>query len=139
MTPAPVSRWRLSADDAVTLAEGDVIVPGEDSVLVTFKAPPLLAAGTLVVLMKLLRHDWPWTHWRELLLLGLLSTSVPQERNTEATAWLFSLIGNDDRENVVRTFQMGMPAPVFEGVKALIRQTIGDDWAELVRRIPGLE
>lgn len=72
-------------------------------------------------------------------LLGLLSTSVPQERNTEATAWLFSLIGNDDRENVVRTFQMGMPPPVFEGVKALIRQTIGDDWAELVRRIPGLE
>lgn len=47
--PAPASRWRLSADDAVTLAEGDVIVPGEDSVLVTFKAPPLLAAGTHVL------------------------------------------------------------------------------------------
>jgi len=47
--PAPASRWRLSADGAVTLAEGDVIVPGEDSVLVTFKAPPLLAAGAHVL------------------------------------------------------------------------------------------
>jgi drug/metabolite transporter (DMT)-like permease len=36
-----------------------------------------LAAGTLVVLMKLLRHDWPWTHRRELLMLGLLSTTLP--------------------------------------------------------------
>ena len=36
-----------------------------------------LTAGTLVVVMKLLRHDWPWTHWRELLLLGLLSTTLP--------------------------------------------------------------
>jgi drug/metabolite transporter (DMT)-like permease len=36
-----------------------------------------LATGTLVVVMKLLRHQWPWTHWRELLLLGLLSTTVP--------------------------------------------------------------
>jgi drug/metabolite transporter (DMT)-like permease len=36
-----------------------------------------LAAATLVVVMKLLRHQWPWSHWRELLLLGLLSTTVP--------------------------------------------------------------
>jgi hypothetical protein len=68
-----------------------------------------------------------------------MSSSVPQARFPEAVAWLFPLIGHDDRENVVRTFQMGMPAPVFAQVKQLIRQTIGDDWAELVRRIPGLE
>ncbi len=36
-----------------------------------------LAAATLAVVMKLLRHQWPWTHWRELLLLGLLSTTLP--------------------------------------------------------------
>ena len=72
-------------------------------------------------------------------LLGLLASSVPSERFPEATAWLFPLIGHDDRENVVRTFQMGMPAQVFAGVKALIQRTIGDDWAELVRRIPTLQ
>lgn len=36
-----------------------------------------LATATLVVVMKLLRHQWPWSHWRELLLLGLLSTTLP--------------------------------------------------------------
>ena len=36
-----------------------------------------LAAGTLVIIMRVLRHPWPWTHWRELLLIGLLSTTLP--------------------------------------------------------------
>jgi hypothetical protein len=33
---------------------------------------------------------------------------------------------------------MVMPAPVFSGVKELIRKAIGSDWAELSRRIPTL-
>jgi hypothetical protein len=53
--------------------------------------------------------------------------------------WLYPLIGNDDRENVTRTWQMLMPAPVFSGVKVLIRKAIGNDWAELTHRIPTLE
>lgn len=47
--PAPYSRWRLSADGATTLAEGDTLVPALDSVLVTASVPPLLAAGTHLV------------------------------------------------------------------------------------------
>jgi hypothetical protein len=31
---------------------------------------------------------------------------------------------------------MVLPPPAFEGVKQLIRKAIGDDWAELIRRIP---
>lgn len=47
--PAPVTRWRLAADGAVTLAEGDTLVPALDSVLVTCTVPPVLAAGSHVL------------------------------------------------------------------------------------------
>jgi hypothetical protein len=70
--------------------------------------------------------------------VGLMSSTVPQERFPEMIAWMFPLIGNDDRENMTRIWQMVMPAPVFAQVKPLIQKTLGDDWAELARRIPTL-
>ena len=71
--------------------------------------------------------------------LGLMSSTVPQERFPEAIAWMFPLMGNDDRENMTRIWQMVRPPPVFTGVKQLIHKAIGNDWAELTRRIPTLE
>ena len=53
-------------------------------------------------------------------------------------AWMFPLIGNDDRETMTLIWQMVMPAPVFAGVKPLIQKALGDDWAELASRIPTL-
>jgi len=70
--------------------------------------------------------------------LTTMSSTVPQERFPEVIAWMFPLIDNDDRENMTRIWQMVMPPPVFEGVKPLIHQAIGNDWAELTRRIPTL-
>jgi hypothetical protein len=70
--------------------------------------------------------------------VGLMASTVPQERFPELVAWLFPLVGDDDRENMTRIWQMLMPAPGFAMVKQLIQQTIGDDWAELTRRIPTL-
>jgi hemerythrin-like domain-containing protein len=70
--------------------------------------------------------------------VGVMSTTVPRERFPEAVAWLFPLLGPDDRENMVRVWQMLMPEPVFAGVKQLVQNTVGDGWAELTRRIPGL-
>jgi len=70
--------------------------------------------------------------------IGLMSTTVPQERFPEAITWLYPLLDHDDRETLTRVWQMGMPPPVFAGVKMLIRNAIGDDWAELTRRIPTL-
>jgi len=69
---------------------------------------------------------------------GIMSSTVPQERFPEAVAWMFPLMGNEDRENMTRVWQTAMPAPVFAGVKQLIQKAIGDDWAELIRRIPTL-
>jgi hypothetical protein len=70
--------------------------------------------------------------------LTTMSTTVPQERFPDVIAWMYPLIGNDDRENMTRIWQMVMPPPVFEGVKSLIHNAIGEEWAELVRRIPTL-
>jgi hypothetical protein len=70
---------------------------------------------------------------------GLMSSTVPQERFPEVIAWMFPLMGSTDRENMTRIWQMVMPAPVFAHIKQLIHQAIGEDWAELVRGIPGLE
>ena len=70
--------------------------------------------------------------------VSMMATTVPQERFPDVIAWMFPLIGDDDRENMTRIWQMVLPAPVFENVKPLIRKALGDDWAELTRRIPAL-
>ncbi len=70
--------------------------------------------------------------------VGLMSSTVPKERFPELIAWMFPLIGHDDRENMTRIWQMLMPPPFFAQVKPLIRKATGDDWAELIRRIPTL-
>jgi hypothetical protein len=70
--------------------------------------------------------------------LSTMASTVPQEHFPEVIAWMFPLLGHDDRENMTRIWQMVMPPPVFAGVKQLIQQAIGDDWAELIRRIPTL-
>ncbi|MCJ7444511.1 MAG: hemerythrin domain-containing protein [Methanotrichaceae archaeon] len=70
--------------------------------------------------------------------VGIMSRTVPQERFPELVAWMFPLLGHDDRENMILIWQSVMPAPAFTGVKELIKKAIGSDWAELTRRIPTL-
>jgi hypothetical protein len=71
--------------------------------------------------------------------VGVMSSTVPQERFPEVIAWMFPLMGHTDRENMTRIWQMVMPPQVFAHVKQLIQAAVGDDWAELTRRIPTLE
>jgi hypothetical protein len=71
--------------------------------------------------------------------VGKMSGHVPQEEFPAVVAWLYPLLGIDDRENATRIFQSAFPAPVFAGVKTLIHTAIGAEWAELAERIPGLE
>jgi hypothetical protein len=70
--------------------------------------------------------------------LGVMAGMIPQDRFPEMVGWLFPLIGNDDRENMIRIWQTVLPPPAFTGVKELIKKSIGNDWAELTRRIPAL-
>jgi hypothetical protein len=71
--------------------------------------------------------------------VGVMASTVPQDRFPELVAWMFPLLGDDDRENMTRIWQMVMPADAFTGATALVEQAIGDEWAELARRIPELE
>ncbi len=70
--------------------------------------------------------------------VGIMASEVPQTRFPELVAWMFPLMGHDDRENMTRIWQMVMPPPAFAGAKQLIQKAIGNDWAELARRIPTL-
>jgi len=71
-------------------------------------------------------------------IAGTLAGAVPQDRFPDTVGWLFPLLGINDRENVTRALQTMLPAPAFAGVVQLIRKAIGDDWAELTRRVPEL-
>jgi hypothetical protein len=70
--------------------------------------------------------------------VGIMASTVPQDRFPELIAWMFPLLGHDDRENMTLIWQMVMPPPAFESAKKLIQEATGDGWAELTRRIPTL-
>jgi hemerythrin-like domain-containing protein len=72
------------------------------------------------------------------VIIGKMSQKIPQERFPEVVAWLFPLIGINDRENMVRIWLQVLPPPVFTKVTGLIKTATGDGWAELTRRIPEL-
>ena len=70
--------------------------------------------------------------------VGIMANQIPMERFPEIVAWLYPLIDHNDRENMTRIWQMVMPPSAFDQARALIQKAIGDDWAELIRRIPSL-
>ncbi len=72
-------------------------------------------------------------------IAGIMANEIPPDRQAEFILWLYPLLDHNDRENMARIMQMVMPPEVFSRVKLLIQSGIGDDWAELVRRIPELE
>jgi hypothetical protein len=70
--------------------------------------------------------------------VGIMAGQVPADRNPDLIAWMFPLLGDDDRENMTRVWQMVMPPEVFAGAIGLVHRAIGDDFEELHRRIPEL-
>jgi len=70
--------------------------------------------------------------------LGIMSASVPQERFFEVVEWWISMVGQTDRENIIRIWQMVLPPLFFAEVREVIQKVAGNDWMELTQRIPGL-
>lgn len=68
--------------------------------------------------------------------VGIMASQVPQDRFPELVGWMFPLMGHDDRENMTRIWQHVMPPEAFTEATQLVEDAIGDDWAELTRRIP---
>ena len=52
--------------------------------------------------------------------MALMGAHAPQERFPEIVAWMFPLIGDGDRVNITRSWQMGMPPEGFAGAAKLI-------------------
>jgi len=71
-------------------------------------------------------------------VVGIMANEIPQDRFAELVAWLYPLMDHNDRENMTSIWQMVMPSPAFDQAKLLIKKAIGNDWAELIRRIPTL-
>ncbi len=71
-------------------------------------------------------------------IVGKMAQKVPPERFPDLARWLFPLIGHDDRENVARIWKQALPRPAFAVMTKVINAAIGDEWAELTRRIPEL-
>jgi hypothetical protein len=71
-------------------------------------------------------------------VVGVMAAEVPPNRQPDLVAWLFPLIGHDDRENMLRIQQRVLPPEAFAAVTQLVRRVVGDDWTELARRIPEL-
>lgn len=71
--------------------------------------------------------------------IGEMAAGAPQERFPEVVAWMFPLIGLVDRVNMARSWQMGMPPAAFAMATTLIKQVVGDDWAELAPHITELQ
>jgi hypothetical protein len=68
--------------------------------------------------------------------VGIMAGTVPPDRFPELVAWLYPLIGPNDRENMTRIWKTVMPPPAFAQARLLIQKAIGSDWKELTRRIP---
>lgn len=72
-------------------------------------------------------------------ILGTMARKVPPDRMPALVRWLIPLLGQDDQATVVRIWMNLVPPPVFAGLKPVIREAAGKDWAGLTRRVPGLE
>ena len=70
--------------------------------------------------------------------VGVMAGEVPHDRFPEFVAWMYPLLGDDDRENMTRIWQMVMPADAFAGAMKLVHQAIGDEFTGLCQRIPDL-
>src|SRR5262249_12556836 len=68
--------------------------------------------------------------------VGLMAAHAPQERFPEVVAWMFPLIGQTDRVNMTRSWQMGMPPEGFAMAATLIEQIVGDDSPPLAPHLP---
>ena len=127
-----------------TMTEGLAKITAASDALVAARETAALTAVLRIHLDKEDKYLYPILKERTSLeeqsaIVGGMAAHVPPERNPEFIRWLFTMLGHDDREMWTRVVMGLMPEPVFAGVKTLIRDTIADDWAELTRRIPGLD
>ncbi len=125
------------------MTEGLAQVSATSDPLITARATASLNTHLRIHLDKEDVHLYPILRERtpadeQASIVGTMAGEVPPERQPELIRWWFPLVGLDDREVTISVWKALMPEQVFARLKPLIRDTIGQDWAELTRRIPGL-
>ena len=71
-------------------------------------------------------------------IIGIMSSKIPSAKMPDLIGWLFPLMGIDDRVMLVGYWMTLMPPQVFSGIKPLIKESLAEDWVELVKRVPDL-
>ena len=66
-------------------------------------------------------------------MVRTMSSQMPVRRVPDFTAWIYPLLGDDDRENFTRALAMLMPWEHFAPGIPQIREATGDGFAELAR------
>ena len=144
VAPLVAKAYFLDHREFDTMCEGLAKIEAASDALVAARATAELTAFLRIHLDKEDVHLYPILRERtsgeeQASIVGGMAQGMPPERNPEFIRWLFTLVGHDDREVWTRVVMGLMPEQVFVGVKALIRDTITDDWAELTRRIPEVD
>jgi hypothetical protein len=70
--------------------------------------------------------------------IGRMGSDAPEERFPEIVAWMFPLMGTEDRVSMALAWKAGMPGPAFAGASLLIKKAIGEGWAEMIGVSPDL-
>jgi iron-sulfur cluster repair protein YtfE (RIC family) len=72
-------------------------------------------------------------------MVGRMSGGIPPEKAPMLINWLYPLLDPGERTTMTGVWKLLMPPEVFEKQRFLIRRTIGEEWDDLVKRLPGLE
>ncbi len=111
--------------------------------LTTARATAVLSSHLRIHLDKEDAHLYPilrerTTESEQASIVSIMSKKVPPERFPTLAQWLFPLLNLEDQFGVTKGWMTLMPPQVFNGLKPLIKKSVGENWVELTRRIPEL-
>ena len=143
VAPLVARPYLLDHRELDMMTEGLARVSATSDPLITARATASLNTHLRIHLDKEDAHLYPILRERTLAdeqasIVGTMARGVPPERMPELIRWWLPLVGLDDREVTISVWKALIPEQVFVGMKPLIQDTIGQDWAELTRRITGL-
>ena len=143
VAPLVARPYLLDHRELDMMTEGLARVSATSDPLTTARATASLNTHLRIHLDKEDAHLYPILRERtsadeQASIVGTMARGVPPERMPELIRWWLPLVGLDDRETTISVWKALMPEQVFAGMKPLIQDTIGQDWAELKQRIPGL-
>ena len=141
--PSSVKTYLLDHRELDTMVNGLEKMRAAPDALTVARATAVLNSHLRIHLYKEDAYLYPilkeqTTENEQASIVGVMSRKIPPDKTPTLIRWLFPLLNNDDRTVVIRGWINLMPPQVFAGLKPLIRETISEDWAELIKRVPEL-